>query len=945
MSSEASPVKTFHLNTCRRKLQDHYQRTASVPTSVWSKRSVVDIRKIYTRLSLVKEKQTPAETTHFELKHYSHLFSGDTDLDIIPKRILMQGTTGIGKSTFVKKLLVDWVDVQKETGDEETAVLKNFELVVAVNLKEVSKCQSFRDVIRLSGVFAKEDKYMTEGLVDYITNNQEKVLLIFDGYDEYRCGRNSEIYDIFVGNSLRECCVLITTRISKADELSGSEDLSVEITGFQEPDMRDFMARFLPKKEVFKLENILRERKLLELAKVPLLLLFFCTLWKEGQLKHFAETKTKLYMGIIQFILNHSHRKQSPPQYVEVQSFKAVLSEIGKIALQCLLKDDHLFEYNQLSDTVSCEESVFIGLLQMTEYSESLRPVGMVSFIHKSIQEFLAAWYITFRCIPESGNLESEIGIKLEECLALENVFQFICGLSEEGAQTALSHFKSVRLSDPSLDLSKAIPEEENKTDVPLSDVTERQKTFSDLVLDSFEEVESKAKLSKTCLDCLGGILVISRPVPVDLLPNERDVNPCSIVIEKGFWYFVRPKSGVTRVGKLYRILSRVCPPWLIGITLGEFATKFQNTNCFVRGNSPCQYGSVLCFRKDQIQFYITYLELRCGNHARLISDIAVSADSTYLSSVHSCMQFLKSLYCDRLSQREENLTLGLAAVIKHCNHLERVEISYSDDSLCQLLLQVPNPNRFSLSIELCRLSSAAAVNLASLPLRFGNVNCLDLQLDEYPDDAGERLGDFLINLKSLKKLKLSSISLTSAVAAALGQSLPELSALQLLEMKGSFKGLSLQHKAEMETLFHSFNRPSGLKFLKIVRFNVRESLSHLTKNFCFFPLLEELKLEHLDMGETDFLSLLRNMKFIPKLRRLSLIGYPLGHAVRQLVPRLLKLRSLRRVFLDPGTDCSKEDLDFVRETLKVPQLKVSFYNHNCPYFYLSSDSDWDISE
>ena len=945
MSSEASPVKTFHLNTCRRKLQDHYQRTASVPTSVWSKRSVVDIRKIYTRLSLVKEKQTPAETTHFELKHYSHLFSGDTDLDIIPKRILMQGTTGIGKSTFVKKLLVDWVDVQKETGDEETAVLKNFELVVAVNLKEVSKCQSFRDVIRLSGVFAKEDKYMTEGLVDYITNNQEKVLLIFDGYDEYRCGRNSEIYDIFVGNSLRECCVLITTRISKADELSGSEDLSVEITGFQEPDMRDFMARFLPKKEVFKLENILRERKLLELAKVPLLLLFFCTLWKEGQLKHFAETKTKLYMGIIQFILNHSHRKQSPPQYVEVQSFKAVLSEIGKIALQCLLKDDHLFEYNQLSDTVSCEESVFIGLLQMTEYSESLRPVGMVSFIHKSIQEFLAAWYITFRCIPESGNLESEIGIKLEECLALENVFQFICGLSEEGAQTALSHFKSVRLSDPSLDLSKAIPDEENKTDVPLSDVTERQKTFNDLVLDSFEEVESKAKLSKTCLDCLGGILVVSRPVPVDLLPNERDVKPCSIVIEKSFWYFVRPTSGVTRVVKPYRILrilSRVCPPWLTGITLGEFATKFQNANCIVRYDAPpCQYGSVLCFRNDQVHFYITYLELRCKNHAGLFTDIAVSSDSTYLSSVHSCMKFLKSLYCKKL---EENLTLELAAIIKHCNHLERVEVSKSDDSLCQLLVQVPNPSGCSLSIESCWLSSAGAVNLVSLLLRFGNVNRLGLHLDECSDYAGERLGDALINLKSLKNLKLS-ISLTSAVAAALGKSLPELSALQLLEIKGSAKGHSLQHKAEMETLFHSLNRPSGLKFLAIVRFNVRGSLAHLTKKFCFFPLLEELHLERLDMGETDFLSLLRNMKFIPKLRRLSLIGNPLGHAVRQIVPHLLKLQSVRHVCFEPGTDCSREDLDYVREAVKgkVPQLKISY--HNYQYFFIPSDSDWDISE
>ena len=220
----------------------------------------------------MKENQTPAGTTQSELKHYSDLFTANKN-GVIPKRILVQGQTGIGKSTFVKKLLVDWVEVNKAAGDEQAAVLKNFELVVAVNLKEVSKCQSLKDVITLSNVFAKEDKYMTEGLVDYISNNQEKVLLIFDGYDEYRCGRNSEIYEIFSGNSLRSCCVLMTTRISKANELRGGEDLHAEITGFSEVDRNDFMRRFLNSEEVRKLKNHLYERKLNELAKS---LYFFC---------------------------------------------------------------------------------------------------------------------------------------------------------------------------------------------------------------------------------------------------------------------------------------------------------------------------------------------------------------------------------------------------------------------------------------------------------------------------------------------------------------------------------------------------------------------------------------------------------------------------------------------------------------------------------------------
>ena len=193
-------MKPFDFKSCRSKLEDHYQKTASVPTSVWSKKAVVDIHQIYTRLSWVKEEQTPAGTTHSELKHYTELFTANKN-GVIPKRILVQGQTGIGKSTFVKKLLVDWVEVNKGTGDEQAAVLKNFELVVAVNLKEVSKCQSLEDVITLSNVFAKEDKYMTGGLMNYITNNQEKVLLIFDGYDEYRSGCDSEIYGIFRGNS------------------------------------------------------------------------------------------------------------------------------------------------------------------------------------------------------------------------------------------------------------------------------------------------------------------------------------------------------------------------------------------------------------------------------------------------------------------------------------------------------------------------------------------------------------------------------------------------------------------------------------------------------------------------------------------------------------------------------------------------------------------------
>ena len=808
-------MKPFDLTTCRSKLEGHYIKTSTVPTSVWCKKAVVDIHQIYTRLSFVIDpEKTPAGTTQSEptsfsgfslsrsvgrvgknpgnkieselerefslsrsvgrvgKNHYSDLFTANKK-GVIPKRILVQGQTGIGKSTFVKKLLVDWVEVNKGTGDEQAAVLKNFELVVAVNLKEVSKCQSLRDVIRKSNVFAKEDKYMTEGLVDYISNNQEKVLLIFDGYDEYRCGCNSEIYEIFNGKSLRNCRVLITTRISKADELRGREDLHAEITGFSEVDREEFMQGFLDSEEVSNLQDHLKRRKLDELAKVPLLLLFFCTLWKRGQSKHFPKTKTSLYMAIVQFILDHSQSKQSLPQYDEVASFKEILSEIGKIALQGLLKDDHLFEYSQLSDSVRCDESVFIGLLQITDYTEALRPVGMVSFIHKSIQEFLAAWYITYRCIPEGGNL-GEIAEKFEECMALENVFPFLCGLSRNGALATFRHLKSVRMSDPLLDLSKTVPDEESETDAPLSDVTDRQRKFSDLVSNAFEEVELKAELSRACLDSLGSILLVSESFPDYLLVDAIDTKTWSLVLNGSHRYLGHRQATISRLNE---IVKKLITEGSEVLKVAEFLEKFvQVFDC-----RWCDVSFVLCFRNGQVRLYITHLtRLWCEKHARLITDNVVSSHSVHQSSGHLSLKFLKTLECSFI----EISMKSLGAAIKNCNHLEHFEVSGSNNSLSHILKHVPNPRRCSLSISWCSLTSKGAVELASLLPKFELVIHLSLCLAKCSAEAVTRLVAS-IKHNTLKDLELSEINLTTTAAEALDQSLSELSALQTLEIRG----------------------------------------------------------------------------------------------------------------------------------------------------------------
>ena len=121
-------------------------------------------------------------------------------------------------------------------------------------------------------------------------------------------------------------------------------------------------------------------------------------------------------------------------------------------------------------------------------------------------------------------------------------------------------------------------------------------------------------------------------------------------------------------------------------------------------------------------------------------------------------MKFLKTLECDgtRFSMK------SLGAVIKHCNHLERIVCKcdydnfYPDDfdSFCYLLEQVQNPDRCSLSFKFCALTSKGAVKLASLLPRFENVTFLDFSLVKCSTNAVTRLFA-AIKHKTLKGLLL----------------------------------------------------------------------------------------------------------------------------------------------------------------------------------------------
>ena len=494
----------------------------------------------------------------------------------------------------------------------------------------------------------------------------------------------------------------------------------------------------------------------------------------------------------------------------------------------------------------------------------------------------MAAWFVTYRCVPK-GNLGGieEHARTLDDCKALENVFQFVCGLSDDGAVKVFQHLTSVRISDPTLDLSKVIPDVENETDVPLCEVTDRQDRFSDLAYLCFLEIQSKAALVRHWLDCTAGIILTTNfwqfPQHIPKMAFLNQAASYKAFVFRRRFDLIFSKNGREHMSRLYDVMEFFdCQHVVLRITensaallTGDFLRQFKTVGC-----EQCWFNCILRFHNGKAQFYITDLELWCDDHVRLfIETIAISTPSrsTNLCSKQSCLKFVRYLGCFEVVMAQAFKDIG--AVFRNCEHLKTIQFQRCGDAMCELLDHIPNSTSCSLKID-CGLTSVEAEKLAGVLPRF-NVTALRLELRYCYATAVNKLVCSITH-NTLQELALQSVSLTPVGAAALGRSLPKMSSLKELKLTG-VKGSILQTE-EMEALFGGIKETfSALQRLVLWDFNARGSLAPLTKRFHFFPNLTWLELLSLNMGERDLHCLLESLRSTPNPPRLFLFFNPLG--------------------------------------------------------------------
>ena len=386
-------------------------------------------------------------------------------IDAQHKNILIVGCPGIGKTLFCSKLLRDWAS-DKVFNDAEQNLELGYDVAFFLKFRRLSKTTKLINLRELLCDYSAYPINVSDEVWDYILQNPNKLLLMFDGTDELPShseiatedysyyGNTAEermpvlaLYKkIADGNLLSGATLITTTRPTAVSSLREfNYDRVVEILGFTAKQVEDYVEKFTKdghdadgaKETIWR--HISTNLNLFSLSYIPINCFIICSC-----LFHFLRTRgssklTKIYSIAIKiFFFRHSSEKYrqllANCDQFEFQPFcklpehvKDVLTGLAKIAFEGINERRQIFESEDVKGLEDC------GLLhRLPDRGEpsSLEPhEAQYCFTHLTVQEFLAAKYLIDTKDDEQLRRFVEVHIKDREW---QVVIQFIAGLLKE---------------------------------------------------------------------------------------------------------------------------------------------------------------------------------------------------------------------------------------------------------------------------------------------------------------------------------------------------------------------------------------------------------------------------------------------------------------------------------------------------------------------------------
>ena len=166
------------------------------------------------------------------------------------------------------------------------------------------------------------------------------MLLLLDGYDEYKIGTNKDI-DEAIEFTVGNCFLMMTSRPGDcyvSRKIKNKMDGIVAIEGFSEENIVKCSTLYLGcEEDSNKMLDQARKTGLNELLKVPIILLMCCVVFMEE--KSLPNTRTRLYAIVFELIMDRRTLNTFNCKSAELPNITELLNILGEFSWKALQTD------------------------------------------------------------------------------------------------------------------------------------------------------------------------------------------------------------------------------------------------------------------------------------------------------------------------------------------------------------------------------------------------------------------------------------------------------------------------------------------------------------------------------------------------------------------------------------------------------------------------------
>ena len=348
--------------------------------------------------------RVPASHEGYSLEHYlsPSVATAEGQRSGKPVRfLLVEGPPGIGKSTFAWELCRKWDEIES---------LRDYHTVVLLKLREkwVLNATSLSDLYR----YPSNPDFSKNIAEELVATQGKHLLLVLDGFDEvsHSFHEDSVIKSILCKQLLPECTIILTTRPSAKATLESvcqpQVDKHVEIIGFTEKERVRYITEVFSKEPELQ-ANFLKYMFLVPHIKsmmyIPLNCAIIAQVYSESQSSHhlaIPRTRTQLYKVLAHSLLvRHMKMKEGNREYTSIlpEGLNKEDMEIFRVLAKFAFDSYHKGESKKVTFFKEDIPEGFVHFGFMNESTEMYAGKGVeqtFSFLHLSLQEYLAAWHV-----------------------------------------------------------------------------------------------------------------------------------------------------------------------------------------------------------------------------------------------------------------------------------------------------------------------------------------------------------------------------------------------------------------------------------------------------------------------------------------------------------------------------------------------------------------------